>query len=105
MNKFIIMGRLSTDPEIRVSPEGKTVTRFNFAVNRSYKRENEPEADFFRCVAFGKTAELFEKCNITKGTKLLIEGEVRNFEYEKDGVKQYGTNVFVNTIECCESKA
>ena len=102
MNKFIILGRCASDPEIRYSNEGKAVARFNFAVNRKFKQEGQPEADFFSCVAFGKIAETFEKCSIGKGTKLLIEGEVRNNNYEKDGVKHYSNQVIVNSFEFCE---
>lgn len=105
MNKFICMGRLSTDVEYRTSNTGSTVARFNFAVNRRFKKEGEPDADFFTCVAFGKIAETFQKCNVGKGTKLLLEAEVRNNNYEKDGVKHYNTQIVVNTFEFCESKA
>lgn len=105
MNKFIILGRLSTDIESRTTAEGKMVSRFNFAVNRRFKREGEPDADFFTCVAFGKIAETFQKCDVGKGTKLLLEAEVRNNNYEKDGVKHYGTQVIVNSFEFCESKS
>ena len=61
MNKFIITGRLTADPEIKYTVEGKdvAVARFNFAVNRRFKKEGEPDADFFTCVAFGKIAETF----------------------------------------------
>lgn len=105
MNQFIITGRLTKDAEIRYSNEGKAVARFDFAVNRKFKREGEADADFFSCVAFGKIAETFEKCNVGKGTKLLIEGEVRNNNYtNKDGQKVYGTQVIVNSFEFCESK-
>lgn len=106
MNKFIILGRLTADPEIRYTNEGKAVARFNFAVNRRFHKEGETEADFFSCVAFGKIAETFEKCSISKGTKLLIESEVRNNNYtDKDGVKHYNTQVVVNSFEFCESKS
>lgn len=104
MNKIILCGRLTADAEIRYSQDGKAVARFNFAVNRRFKREGEPEADFFQCVAFGKIAETFEKCSVGKGTKLLIDGEMRNNNYEKDGVKHYGMQVIVNSFEFCESK-
>lgn len=105
MNHFTITGRLTKDAEIRYSNEGKAVARFDFAVNRKFKREGEADADFFSCVAFGKIAETFEKCNVGKGTKLLIEGEVRNNNYtNKDGQKIYGTQVVVNSFEFCESK-
>ena len=106
MNKFLIMGRLCTDPEIRYTSDQKAVCRFRFAVNRRFKRDDEPEADFFHCVAFGKIAETFEKCSISKGAKLMIDGEVRNNNYtDNDGVKHYSDQVIVNAFEFCESKA
>lgn len=104
MNKIILCGRLTADVEIRYSNDGKAVTRFNFAVNRRFKRDGDPEADFFQCVAFGKIAETLEKCSVGKGTKLLLDGEMRNNNYEKDGVKHYGMQVVVNSFEFCESK-
>lgn len=104
MNKVFLSGRLTADAEIKYSQDGKAVARFNFAVNRRFKRDGESEADFFSCIAFGKTAETFEKCNVAKGTKLLIDGEMRNNNYEKDGVKRYGMQVVVNSFEFCESK-
>ena len=105
MNKFLIMGRLCTDPEIRYTSDQKAVCRFRFAVNRRFKRDDEPEADFFQCVAFGKIAETFEKCSISKGTKLMIDGEVRNNNYTDNyGVKHYSDQVIVNAFEFCESK-
>lgn len=105
MNLFIISGRLTADAEFIHTNEGKTVAKFNFAVNRRFKKEGEQDADFFTCVAFGKIAETLEKCSVSKGTKLLIEGEVRNNNYEKDGVKRYGTQVVVSSFEFCESKS
>ena len=100
------MGRLCTDPEIRYASDQKAVCRFRFAVNRRFKRDDEPEADFFQCVAFGKIAETFEKCSISKGAKLMIDGEVRNNNYtDNDGVKHYSDQVIVNAFEFCESKA
>lgn len=105
MNQVIFTGRLTKNAEIRYSNEGKAVARFDFAVNRTFKKEGESEADFFSCVAFGKIAETFEKCNVGKGTKLLIEGEVRNNNYtNKDGQKVYGTQIVVSSFEFCESK-
>lgn len=104
MNKIILCGRLTADTEIRYSNDGKAVARFNFAVNRRFKRDGDPEADFFQCVAFGKITETLEKCSVGKGTKLLLDGEMRNSNYEKDGVKHYGMQVVVNSFEFCESK-
>ena len=105
MNSVLFTGRLTKDTEIRYSNDGKAVARFDFAVNRTFKREGEADADFFSCVAFGKVAETFDKLNIRKGTKLLIEGEVRNNNYtNKDGQKVYGTQIVVNSFEFCESR-
>ena len=104
MNKLVLMGRLTKDVEIRYTQDGKAVARFDFAVNRRFKQEGQPDADFFSCVAFGKTAETFEKCSVGKGTKLMIDGEVRNNNYEKDGVMHYSNQVVVNSFEFCESK-
>ena len=106
MNQVIFIGRLTRDTEIRYSNDGKAVAKFDFAVNRKFKREGEADADFFSCVAFGKLAETLEKCNVGKGTKLLIEGEVRNNNFtNKEGKKVYGTQIFVNSFEFCESKS
>lgn len=104
MNKIILCGRLTADAEMKCTNDGKVVSRFNFAVNRRFKRDGDPEADFFQCVAFGKIAETFEKCNVGKGAKLLIEGEMRNNNYERDGVRHYGMQLIVNSFEFCESK-
>ena len=104
MNKVIFTARPTKTPEIRYSADGKAVAKFDCAVNRTFKREGEPEADFFSCVAFGKVAETIEKY-VNKGTKILIEGEVRNNNYtNKDGQKVYGTQILVNAFEFCESK-
>jgi single-strand DNA-binding protein len=105
MNQFIITGRTTKDTEVRYTTEGKAVARFDFAVNRTFKREGEPDADFFSCVAFGKTAEAFEKCRVLKGTKIIIDGEVQNDNYTKqDGTKAYGTKILINSFAFCESK-
>lgn len=105
MNNWTSSGRLTRDAEIRYSNDGKAVAKFDFAVSRKYKREGEADADFFTCVAFGKLAETIEKLNIGKGTKLIIEGEVRNNNYtNKDGQRVYGTQILVNGFEFCESR-
>ena len=107
MNKFMIVGRTTRDAEIMYSNDGKAVAKFDVAVNRKFAKEtDEVKADFFNCVAFGKTAEVFEKCSVAKGTKLIIEGEVRNNNYtDKDGVKHYATQVVVQSFEFAESKS
>jgi single-strand DNA-binding protein len=105
MNKVLMMGRLTRDPEVRYSNEGNAVSKFNLAVDRRYKREGQPDADFFNCVAFGKTAEFTEKY-LKKGTKVVLEGELQNNNYtNKDGQKVYGMQIVVNSLEFAESKS
>lgn len=103
MNTILLLGRLTADPDIRYSNEGKAVARFSIAVNRRFKREGEADADFFNCVAFGKTAEFMERY-FHKGMKAVVTGELRNNHYEKDGVKHYSEQIIVNTVEFAESK-
>lgn len=102
MNKLILIGRLTKDPEIRVSGS-VTIAKFSLAVDRRFKRDGEPEADFFNCTAFNKTAEFIEKY-CSKGMKMALEGRIQNDNYEKDGVKHYGVVVIVENIEFAESK-
>lgn len=106
MNKLILMGRLTRDPEIRwtAEQESKAIGRFSLAVDRRNKREGQPDADFFNCTVFGKQAEFAEKY-LKKGTKILIIGELRNDNYtDKDGKQQYSVQVIVNEVEFAESK-
>jgi single-strand DNA-binding protein len=103
MNRVILIGRLTKDPEIRTSGN-YTIASFSIAVDRKFKRDGEPEADFFNCTAFNKTAELVEKyCK--KGTKMVVEGRIQNDNYEKDGVKHYGVKIMVDSLEFAESKS
>ena len=87
MNKVILMGRLTRDPEVRYS-QGATATavaRFSVAVDRRFKREGEPDADFFNCTCFGKQAEFVEKY-LHKGTKVVLTGRIQNDNYtNKEG--------------------
>lgn len=106
MNKTILMGRLTRDPEIRYpeNPDSKPVGRFSLAVDRKFKRDGEPTADFFNCICFGKLAEFTEKY-LRKGSKMLVEGEIRNNTYtNKDGQTVYSVNVMVENMEFAESK-
>ena len=107
MNRVIFSARLVRDPEVRYS-QGATstaVARFTIAVDRRFKREGEPDADFFNCVSFGKTAESVEKY-LKQGTKVMIVGRVENDNYtDKNGNKVYGTRILVEEWEFCESKA
>lgn len=100
------MGRLTRDPEVRYS-QGATptaVARFSVAVDRRFKREGEPDADFFNCTAFGKQGEFVEKY-LHKGTKVLLSGRIQNDNYtNKDGQQVYSVRVMVDEIEFAESK-
>lgn len=106
MNKVILMGRLTRDPEVRYS-QGATqtaVARFSIAVDRRFKREGEPEADFFNCTAFGKQAEFIERY-LHKGIKIVLSGRVQNDNYtNKDGQMVYSVRIMVDEIEFAESK-
>lgn len=105
MNKIILMGRLVRDPEIRYANSGTAIARFTLAVDRRFKREGQPDADFFECTSFGKQSEFVEKY-LHKGTKILLAGEMQNNNYtDKDGVKHYSMTVLVNEIEFAESKS
>lgn len=103
MNKVILMGRLTRDPEARQAGE-TTVTRFTVAVDRRYKKEGDQSADFPSIVAFGKTAEFIENY-FKQGMKVLIEGRLQTGSYtNKDGIKIYTTDVIAEAVEFAESK-
>ena len=104
MNKTIMMGRLTKDPDITNTTNGTVIARYNIAVDRKFKREGDPDADFFSCTSFGKQAEFVEKY-LKKGTKVVITGRVQNNNYtDKNGQKVYGTVIMVDEIEFAESK-
>ena len=106
MNKVILMGRLTRDPEVRYGAANNTaIARFSIAVDRRFKREGQPTADFFNCTAFGKTGEFVEKY-LKKGTKVVLDGELQNDNYtNKEGQTVYGMQIIVNSLEFAESKA
>lgn len=107
MNKVILMGRFVRDPEIRYTQgeNSLAVARFTLAVDRRFKRDNQPTADFISCICFRKTAEFVEKyCK--KGTKLVVEGSWQTGSYtNKDGDKVYTNDCLVDNCEFAESKA
>ena len=103
MNKWIGIGRICSDPEVRTTNDGKSVAKYRLAVNRAFKREGQDEADFLNCVVFGKGAE-FVQNYLTKGMKIAVEGSIRTGSYEKDGVKHYTTDIMVDRQEFCESR-
>ena len=108
MNKAILMGRLTRDPEIRYSQgdNSMAIAKFSLAVDRRYKKQgDEVTADFFNCTAFGKLAEIVEKY-VIKGSKVLITGRIQNDNYtNKDGQKVYGIKIMVDELDFAESKA
>ena len=105
MNSTTFMGRIATDPEYFRTASGKVVCKFWFAVDRRFKQEGQPDADFFSCTAFDGIAETFGKCQVTKGTKLLLGCEARNNNWEdKEHRKHYDIIFYINAFEFCESK-
>lgn len=109
MNKVILMGRLTRDPEVRYAQGDNplAIARYSLAVDRRQARNNngdEQTADFINCVAFGRTAEFAEKY-LRKGTKIAVTGRIQTGSYtNKDGVKVYTTEVVVEEHEFAESK-
>ena len=107
MNKVIEIGRLTKDPEIRYSQGANTtcVARYTLAVDRKFKQEGQPTADFINCIAFGKLGEFAEKY-LHKGVKIAVTGRIQIGSYtNKDGQKVYTTDVVVEEQEFCESKS
>lgn len=106
MNKVILIGRLTKDVEMRHSASNDTaIARYTLAVNRPFKREGEPEADFLPCVAFNKTAEFAEKY-LAKGMRVAIEGRIQTGSYTNgEGKKVYVTEIVVERQEFLEKKA
>ena len=102
MNKVVLMGRLTRDPELRFAAgSGKGVCRFTVAINRQFKRD---ESDFINCVAFGKTGETISE-HFAKGNRIALTGNIRTGSYEaQDGTKRYTTDVVVASFEFIETK-
>ena len=107
MNKVILMGRLTRDPEVRYSAGNNSmaVARYTLAVDRRFRRDGENNADFIGCVALGKSAEFAEKY-LRQGTKIIVTGRIQTGSYtNRDGQKVYTTDVVVEDQEFAESKA
>lgn len=103
MNKVIIVGRLTRDPEIRTTANS-TMASFSVAVDRRFKQEGQPDADFPRVIAWGKTAEFIEKY-FHKGMKIAIEGRIQTGSYQnQNGQTIYTTDVIAEAVEFVESK-
>ena len=107
MNKVILMGRLTRDPEVRysVGENSLAIARYTLAVDRRFKRDGEATADFISCVVFGKQAEFAEKY-FRQGIRIVVSGRIQTGSYtNRDGVKVYTTEVVVEEQEFAESKA
>ena len=107
MNKVILMGRLTRDPEVRygAGENSTAVARYTIAVDRRFKRDGEQNADFIGCVAFGRIAEFAEKY-LRQGTKIVLTGRIQTGSYtNRDGQKVYTTDIVVEEQEFAESKA
>ena len=106
MNKAILVGRLTRDPEVRYSQDenATAVARYTVAVDRRFKRDGEPIADFIRCLVFGRSAEFAEQY-FRQGMRVSISGRIQTGSYtNKDGVKVYTTEVIVEEQEFAESR-
>ena len=107
MNKVILLGRLTKDPEVRYSQsaEPTAVARFTLAVNRRFKKEGEPDADFIGCVSFGKQGEFVEKY-LKKGMQIGVTGRmnVRNYD-DASGQRKWITEVITEDVEFAESRS
>ncbi len=107
MNKVILMGRLTRDPEVRYSAgeNALAIARYTLAVDRRFRRDGEATADFINCVSFGRTAEFAEKY-YHKGIRITVCGRIQTGSYtNREGVKVYTTEVVVEEQEFAESKA
>lgn len=105
-NKVFLTGRLTKDPEVYHSTNnsGSTTAKYTLAVDRKYKQDNQPSADFIRCVTFAKGAEFAEKY-LRRGTKIIVSGRIQTGSYtNRDGQKVYTTDVVVEEHEFAESK-
>ena len=106
MNKVILSGRLTADPDISFTAgqQPVTVARYKLAVDRKYKKNGERSTDFIGCVAFGKNGE-FARSYLHKGIKIMVEGHIQTGSYKnKEGDTVYTTDVVVDGHEFCESK-
>lgn len=100
MNKVLLLGRLTKDPELRATPSGVSVTSFTVAVNRRFKKD---ETDFINCIAWRNTAEFISKY-FGKGSMIAIVGSIQTGSYEKDGQKHYTTDINVEEVYFAGSK-
>ena len=104
MNTCVLIGRLTKDPELRhVGNNNTPICNFTVAVNRRFKKEGQPDTDFFNIVAIGKTGEF---CNsyFNKGLRVAIKGTIQNDSWEKDGQKHYMTRIIADQVDFADGK-
>ena len=105
INNTVLVGRLTKDVELKYSQTGTAVARFNLAVNRQFKKDGQPDADFISCVAFGKTAENLANF-MRKGSQIGVTGRIQTGSYDdKDGKRVYTTDVVADNIQFLESRS
>ena len=104
MNQFIGIGRIASDVDVKYTPGGLAIAKYTYAMERKFKKEGEPDADFPHCIAFGRQAEFAEK-HLKKGMKIAVIGRIQTGSYtNKDGNKVYTTDIVVENQEFVESK-
>ena len=104
INRVVLVGRLTKEPELRATPSGAKVCQYTLAVNRNRKAEGQPEADFINCVSWNKTAELMNQY-LSKGALIGIEGRIQTRSYDnQQGKKVYITEVITDSVQFLESK-
>lgn len=105
MNKVILIGRLTNEPEVRRGSNAMAIVRYTLAVDRRFKRDEEQSADFIPCVVFGKAAEFAEK-HFSKGMRVAVSGRIQTGSYtNKDGIKVYTTEIVVDEQEFADGKS
>lgn len=104
MNKAVLMGRLTRDPELRSTASGISVCSFTVAVDRRFKSEGQPTADFIPVIAWRQTADFVAKY-FTKGSRIAVVGSIQTRQWDdKEGKRHYATEVVADEVEFCESK-
>lgn len=104
MNKVVLLGRLTKDPETKTTNNDVTITRYTLAVNRPWKKDGEQQADFINCLAFNKTAEFANKY-FRKGQQVAVVGRIQTRSWEDDtGNKRYATEVVIEEQHFADSK-
>lgn len=105
INRVVLVGRLTKEPELRTTPSGSKVCPYTLAVNRTRKADGQPEADFISCVSWNKTAELMNQY-LSKGALIGIEGRIQTRSYDDNtGRKVYVTEVITDSVQFLESKS